>query len=184
MRPSEVTRTPPGPPTSDGVCALTAFSLLHTTCSIQMALLTLPPELLNIIIPLSIPAPSRADVATRTSTLGALSLVSSTWRVYAQYRLFAHLRLKERHLRALEAESRLGAKEGPARTKAGEVKSLVVEKWIDDYGTGVKRSLSAFSEVEEVWLEGTKEWSSLTTIAVLPSASLRSFSPWTALTLG
>lgn len=162
---------------------LLCLSLLptpHSATSTSATMLnpTLPPELLNIIIPLAIPSPSRASLRERTSTLCALSLVNSTWHAYARPRLWSHLRLTDKRLRALARELKLAKADAPSGSRAraaGEVKTVSLGRWIDGYGAGLKTTLKEFSEVEEAYLEGTTEWASLSTVAVLPSEL-----PWSA----
>ncbi|ORY83590.1 hypothetical protein BCR35DRAFT_303479, partial [Leucosporidium creatinivorum] len=136
---------------------------------------TLPPELLNLIIPLAIPPPSRASLRERTAILSSLSLVNSTWHAYAQPRLYSHLRLTDKRLKALAKELKQPSTEvehapnGSRALKARQVKMVTMGKWVDEYGAGLKTVLKEFEEVEEAYLEGTKEWGSLSAVAVLPS---------------
>lgn len=139
----------------------------------------LPPELINMILPLSIPEPSRCSLRERTQTLAALSLVCRDWRMWAQSRMYDHLRLGKKQLTALDRElikterelGPLATVTGPLATKARSANTLQLAGWIDEYGPGLKTSLRAFSNADEVYLENTKGAASLGAVAVLPSKS-------------
>ncbi|KAM0790106.1 hypothetical protein ACM66B_005433 [Microbotryomycetes sp. NB124-2] len=63
---------------------------------------TLPPELLNIIIPACVEAtPTRTNLAERTRQLCTIALLNKTWHAWAEPRIHQHLQLTERHLRRL-----------------------------------------------------------------------------------
>lgn len=137
---------------------------------------TLPPELLNLIIPFAIPSPSRASLRERSAVLSSLSLVSKTWHAYAQPQLYSHFRLTEKRLRALAKELKQAtptteehAPNGSRAHQARQVKMVTMGKWVDDYGAGLKTVLKEFEHVEEAYLEGTKQWGSLSAVAMLPS---------------
>ena len=126
---------------------------------------TLPPELLNIIIPLAIPSPSRASLRERTQILAALSLVSRTWHAYAQPRLYTHFRLTDKHLRKLAMELKRPNGGVKCRSAAEQVETVSLGKWVDEYGAGLKTTLKELRNVKEAYLEGAKGWASLSPVA-------------------
>jgi hypothetical protein len=94
--------------------------------------------------------------------------------------MYDHLRLGKKQLTALDREliktqRELGptseAVTGPLAAKARLAKTLQLGQWIDEYGPGLKSSLRAFKNAEEVYLESTKGAASLGSVAVLPSKS-------------
>ncbi|SDA01284.1 BZ3500_MvSof-1268-A1-R1_Chr10-1g02559 [Microbotryum saponariae] len=200
-------------------------------------------ELLNAILPASLPAATRDGVRPRNAQLCTLAQLDRTWQRFAQAQLEDCLRLRGEHFRKLEqehpdrspsptaerrrADSSLGrhaaerardagergrgspfrssssachtdtdrddgqAQErgrsllrrttshhkrtpivlpGGARERASKVKTLVIDKCLDQQRYSVvKRSLAAFDQVEKVYLAGTGEWYALTSLNELPN---------------
>ncbi|SCV73988.1 BQ2448_6418 [Microbotryum intermedium] len=197
----------------------------------------LPAELLNAILPASLPAATRDGVRPRNAQLCTLAQLDRTWQRFAQAQLEDCLRLRSEHFRKLEEEhpdrspsptaerrrvdSSLGrhaaerARDaevsrglassssaghsddgdvedqergrslrrrmshhkripivlpGGARERASKVKTLVIDKCLDQQRYSVvKRSLAAFDQVEKVYLAGTGEWYALTSLNELPN---------------
>lgn len=138
---------------------------------------TLPPELLNMIIPASVPLPSRNTIPQRVDVLSSISLLSSTWTEFAKYHLDSHVHAKARVLRGLERQMTLDGDNSRLARKAAQARTLLVGKWLDHWGPGLPKLFSQFKSVDEVWMENTQSWPALTAVAVLPSE----FSPSLAL---
>ncbi|KAK4050980.1 hypothetical protein OIV83_003109 [Microbotryomycetes sp. JL201] len=190
---------------------------------------TLPPELLNMIIPACIDAiPTRTNLAERTRLLCTVSLINKTWHAWAEPLIHQHLHLTERHLRRLAytledssssslepvpERGRLAARKShetrrsssscssssstrsssslrststsrtrqlaaiqdyqepdtPLEQRAHQVNTVALGKWIDEYGTGIKTALKKFDSCDQVYVEGTKSWSALTSVSAIPN---------------
>ncbi|KAK4051705.1 hypothetical protein OIO90_004655 [Microbotryomycetes sp. JL221] len=159
---------------------------------------TLPAELLNLIIPASVDErPTRANLLANQRQLCSLARVNRTWNAWATPQIHQHMHLSQKQLRKLarnasssastaklskghEARSTSSCRSAnsadvvestsvPLEQRAHQVKTLALGKWIDEYGSGLKTMLKKFDSATQVYVEGTKSWSALTSVSSLPS---------------